>query len=164
MRQATLTYLVKMDRGRPSAIYLGEKKSQYVAGWLNTAGGKVDPGEDVRSSAAREMLQEWHVVVYPATLRCVAVVHFCFPEMPGKDLACHVFFAESWAGKPRGSEEIGEPDLFLVATLPWDRLPPADREWLPQVLDGQFVQTRIELNEDFTPRTVIERTARPQTP
>lgn len=164
MRQATLVYLVTMSRGVPFAVYLGEKKSRYVAGWLNTAGGKVDPGEDIRSSGAREMLQEWNVTVDPVNLRSVALLHFCFPATPEKDLECHVFFAESWVGDPQGSEEIGDPGLFPAATLPWDRLPPADREWLPQVLDGQFVQMRIELNEDFTPRTVTERTAHPQTP
>lgn len=156
MQKATLVYLIYQPDQEPPRVYLGKKNSKYVAGWLNTAGGKVDPGEDVSASAIRELKDEWGVEAYESTLRQIAVIRFLFPSAGEQDLECHVFLTTQWRGEPRGTREIETPQLFSVSALPLDQLPPADRLWLPNALRGQFVNMSIELNEDFTPIRVLE--------
>lgn len=163
MRQATLVYLVRfVGKETPPEVYLGKKKSKYVAGWLNTAGGKVGPQETVKGCAVRELDEEWNIAVNEEDLRSIACIRFLFPSSPDQDLECHVFTVASWRGVPEGTEELGTPELFSVTALPLDRLPPADRFWLPRALNGQFVEMSIELNADFTPIRVLEEQLHPQ--
>lgn len=163
MTQVTLVYLVRMEGGIPTHVYLGEKKSKYVAGYLNTAGGKVDPGEAIDASAAREILGEWKVRVLPEHLRLIAQIHFLFPSRPQQNLECHVFCTDRWEGEPQETREMKKPDLFPVTALPLDRLPPGDRHWLPKIFGGQFVEMSLELNEDFTPIRVVSESLSPLT-
>ena len=149
MKQVTLCYLVKTQAGRPEEVCLAEKKSGYVAGMLNTAGGKAKPGENPRDTALRELLEEQNVTADPTHLQNVAVLEFCFPESPEKDLECHVFFADQWQGDPCASDELGPPSWYPVERLPYDRMPPADQHWFPRVLTGERIRMRFRLDNHY---------------
>lgn len=149
MKKVTLCYLVRMREGKIAEVCLAEKKLLYVAGMLNAAGGKMERGEDERQAAAREVREEQGVVVRPEDLQAVARLAFCFPGDPEKNLDCYVFLADRWQGEPRESEEMGPAQWFAVDDVPIDRLPPADRLWLPQVLRGQRVEARFELTSSY---------------
>jgi 8-oxo-dGTP diphosphatase len=130
---------------------LAEKKKLYVAGWLNAAGGKLKAGETPEQAAVREVREEQRVKVDRGALRKVADIHFHFPASPGKDLQCHVFIAERWTGEPQESDEMGPPGWYPVTLLYeiLDRLPPADRHWLPRVLAGESLTARFDLDATY---------------
>jgi 8-oxo-dGTP diphosphatase len=92
--------ILERDDGR---VLLAERAGTgYADGLLNVPGGKLEDGEDVRTAAVREALEEIGVVVDPDDARYVGVVHH---RNPGGETRIGFFFAtRNWTGEPLNAE------------------------------------------------------------
>ncbi len=82
---------------------------------------------------------------------------FVFPSTPAWDQVVHVYFVREWVGEPQATEEM-VPSWFFEEIIPYDEMWPADRYWLPRVLDGRYVTARFEYAPDQT--TILKRKVR----
>jgi|SRR5579884_278242 len=143
MRQVTLCLLIKTDQ-----VLLAMKKRGFGEGWWNGAGGKVEGDETLEKAAIRETQEE--IGVTPTKLKKVAVIDFYFQETDrSKDWnqTMHGYLVTEWQGKPSESEEM-RPECFDKNNLPLENMWPADKFWIPLVLDGKLIKGRVNFDPD----------------
>lgn len=132
MKLATICFLIKDDK-----VALALKKKSFGKGFLNGYGGKVKEGETPESAAARELYEECGVTANSTDLEKVAIIDFF--DADKQIFECHVFFATAWQGNPVESDEMASPEWFNRASVPYDRMWKADREWLPLIFSGKKI-------------------------
>lgn len=127
---------------RDGRVALAKKLRGFGVGNWNGYGGRVEEGESVLEAAIREIYEETgnQVNVSPLDLNQVAVLNFHFSG-DSEVREVHVFVADHWEGEPQESEEMGEPSWFAATDLPAieAQMWPADRLWLPAVLNGRSI-------------------------
>ena len=139
-----------MRDGRVKEILLPMKKRGFGQGKYNGYGGKVNPGERIEDASIRELNEESGITASRESMKKVAELTFIFPEVPkekGWDQLMHVYFITNWSGEPAESEEMS-PHWFSLDSIPYDRMWPDDKHWLPLVLDGKFVTAMFKLGGD----------------
>jgi nucleoside-diphosphate-sugar epimerase/8-oxo-dGTP pyrophosphatase MutT (NUDIX family) len=129
-------------------VLLIEKKRGLGAGNVNAPGGKIEPGESPADAAIRETLEE--VRVQPSALESRGMLRFRFTD--GYSLLCEVFIAHAHEGTPTETDEA-KPFWCPINQVPYDRMWADDREWLPQVLNGQFFSGTF----DFDGKTMLTK-------
>jgi 8-oxo-dGTP diphosphatase len=67
---------------------------------------------------------------------------FLFPARRGWSQVMHIFVAGRWQGEPAESSEL-RPVWLDVRRLPFERMWPDARYWLPRVLAGEPVRMRF---------------------
>ncbi len=137
-------------------VLLGWKQRGFGQGKLVGIGGKVEPGEEPATAAARELHEEAGLAADPARLTPAARLTFLFPNRPAWDHLMHVFVASEWTGQPQASDEI-VPEWRSIDALPFDRMWDDGRDWLPRVLSGQFVAASYVYGEDGATVVAIRR-------
>ncbi len=143
-----LCFLVRRGATGGSQVLLGLKKRGLGAGNLVGLGGKVEPGEDARTAAVREVAEESGVEVAPGDVEQRAVISFRFPTRTSWDQQATVFVAQRWHGEPAESDEIS-PCWFDVAAIPFDAMWADARHWLPAVLAGDHVIAFFTFRDDL---------------
>lgn len=123
---ANLVFLTERNR-----VLLIHKKTGLGAGKINGPGGKLEPGETAKEAAVREVEEELEIT--PHELREVGVLHFDFVD--GLRLHCTVFRGSGFEGSPTETREA-RPEWFEFEKIPYDRMWPDDRYWLPRMLEG----------------------------
>jgi 8-oxo-dGTP pyrophosphatase MutT (NUDIX family) len=137
LRQVSIVLLLKKKN-----ILLAMKKRGFGQGLWNGVGGKSDPGETIEDTAIRECQEE--ISVTPTKLTKVAILNFYSPPPNSKNnQQAYVFVSEHWEGEPTESEEMS-PQWFSFDSIPYSKMWPGDKHWLPLVLDGK------KLDADFT--------------
>ena len=141
MVEATVCYLcaggrVLLQRRAPGRLW---------AGRLNGPGGKVAPGETPVAAVAREVSEETGLRLEAP--RPAGVLELRFGEPPTRLLTVHVFTADRFGGRPRGGRE-GPLRWHGIGRLPFDRLWPDMRFWLPAVLAGGRVAGSCTYDDD----------------
>lgn len=137
MQQATLCYPVVDDR-----VLLIEKKRGVGEGYYNGPGGKIEPGETPHQAVVREVHEETRLHVEdPEKL---GELDFFFGDDPF--MFVHVFRATGVSGHPRETPEA-IPAWFDVDAIPYDRMWPDDRLWLPKLLAGTTVAGSFDFDE-----------------
>ncbi len=111
------------------------KKRGFGAGWYNGYGGKPEPGETIIQTAIREFNQESGSLTWPDALEKIAEIKFTFIDNPDWDQCVHVYKVLCHEGEPEETEEMTS-EKFKFSEIPWDRMWPADRHWIPMVLKG----------------------------
>lgn len=145
MREATLSFLIRGDP--PEYVLLGLKKNGFGAGKYNGFGGKIEPGETVRSAAARELEEESGVRVEAHDLHSAGHLTFIFPAKPEWDQIVHVFLTQVWSGEPVESREM-RPAWFRTDAIPFDDMWADDAHWLPRILHGEPVRATFWYRAD----------------
>lgn len=148
---ATITYLLthgkvcfapkKQDVHKKGGEALSESKLT-----LNGYGGKKEKEDaSVRDTACREVEGEARVIVRPENLIPAARLRFYWPGNTTDrcDMDCYVFFAATWEGDPVETDEMGAPEYFTPEEIPYDRMLPADRLFLPRILSGERIVADI---------------------
>lgn len=124
---ATLCYVI--DGGE---VLLIEKKRGVGEGFYNGPGGKIEDHDDSpREAARREIVEE--TKVEPGDLKKVGELDFVFGQKPFQRV--HVFKTENYSGTPEETEEA-RPEWFDVHEMPYDRMWPDDRYWMPLMFEG----------------------------
>ncbi len=132
----TLSILYKHPK-----VLLGLKKLKMGAGWYNGFGGKVEKGESIEVAAKREVFEEVGVKV--KTQIKVGVINFKFTNESSKTLEVHIFLSKNFTGKPIETKEM-KPRWFPISKIPYDKMWPADKYWIPLALaqkqfTGKFI-------------------------
>ena len=118
---------------RKNQILLGLKKRGFGSNRWNGFGGKVQAGEKIEKTAAREIKEE--VGLTPLKMKKKAVLIFEFQDNPSL-IEVHVFGAENFRGQVKESEEM-KPKWFNLNKIPYRRMWPDDIHWLPLFLKGK---------------------------
>jgi 8-oxo-dGTP pyrophosphatase MutT (NUDIX family) len=74
-------------------ILLGHKQRGFGAGFYNSFGGKLEDGEELNESAARELQEETGIVASPDEFMRVGILHFWFADSDTA-MIVHVFYMD----------------------------------------------------------------------
>ena len=122
------------------------KKRGFGAGRWNGVGGKVDGGkETIEKAMIRETREEIDVKI--KNFYKIAELKFTFPHNKNWNQIVHTYFATSWGGKIRESEEM-KPKWFSPYNLPFNLMWPDDIYWLPKVLNNKFIKAEFTFGKD----------------
>jgi 8-oxo-dGTP diphosphatase len=142
--EGTLCLLLQED---PPRLLLGRKRTGFGKGKITAPGGKVEPNETPRRSAARELAEEVGVHVEADDLGHCARLVFLFPHKPDWSMVVHVFLSRRWAGEAVAGRELA-PAWYPVDGLPFEEMWADDVHWLPRVLDGERIHGRFVFAAD----------------
>lgn len=146
LRDATLIFLVRKIQGEITDICLAMKRRGFGSGRWNGVGGKVElQDRTIEECAKRETKEEIGVTVM--SLRKVAELTFYFLDNPAWDQLVHVYLCERWDGMPTESSEM-KPMWFTVSDIPYFKMWPDDKFWLPNVLKGDQLKGSFKFGEN----------------
>lgn len=128
---------------RDSEVLLIVKKRGMGAGKINGPGGKLEKGESYRDAAIRETKEEVGLDISDLT-HC-ASLGFTFED--GYSLYGQVFMTRNFTGSPIETEEA-EPFWCGLASIPWNRMWEDDILWLPQALEGTYIEGKFHFDGD----------------
>lgn len=109
--------------------------------------GGIKKGETPEKATARELEKEsGGMIIRPEQLEKVAIIDFKNITAEGQTFICrvHVFLARRWIGEPRETTEMVGPEWFKVSSLPFKKMMPADKFWVPLVLSGKKIFGQAE--------------------
>lgn len=141
--KTTLLMIVKDNK-----VCLAKKKRGFGAGLYNGVGGKVEPGESVEAAAIRETQEEANVTVTDIK----KVANIVFDEfVKGYDtiVDMSVYISNSYIGDLSESNETEKPEWFDISDIPYDKMFPDDKFWLPEILNGNYVEGYFEYDKDL---------------
>jgi 8-oxo-dGTP pyrophosphatase MutT (NUDIX family) len=138
-QKTTLLFLIKGDR-----ILLAMKKRGFGKGRYNGVGGKPEGKEKIEQTAKREAEEEIGIV--PKSIQEVAKLNFYFPNQPDWDQQVITYLCTKWSGKPKETEEM-RPKWFDKFDLPYKKMWPDDKLWLPHTIEGKYVKANFTFGE-----------------
>ncbi len=119
---------------RDNRLLLQRKAAgRFGGGRWNAPGGKLRPGESRRDCAVREVLEETGLEVLDSRPQGKFEEYFGDGEEPA--WIVHVFTSSRFSGELQANGE-GHLRWFSERRLPYARMWPSDRLWLPHVLAG----------------------------
>lgn len=136
--KATLLFILRDEK-----ILLIHKKRGLGHGKINGPGGRLEPGETPRQAAIREVIEEVGVTPLNLTPRGELLFQFC----DGYSLHGYVFSATDLKGNLTETDEA-RPEWFDLKNIPYDRMWPDDRHWMPLMLTGQSFYGRFIFDGD----------------
>lgn len=153
MKLTTLCFLIRKNQGNKELL-LAMKKKGFGQGKWNGIGGKLDSNKrdkNIFDTAIREMKEEIGVKI--KDMERVAILNFHYPYLTNseKEWPVHVFLVKDWEGEPKESEEM-KPKWFKIKKIPFNKMWPDDKFWLPKILKGE----RIKAKFSFKPGELID--------
>ena len=142
MLETTLCLLKKDNE-----ILLAMKKRGFGIGKYNGVGGKIKQGETPEEAMIRETTEEINVT--PIKYEKVGFIEFDeYYKGKKENVAFHLYFVTEWEGEPTESEEMN-PKWFNIKDIPYDKMLPDDKHWLPLVLEGKRIKAYFDFDEDW---------------
>ena len=136
---ATLCYVVDGDE-----VLLIEQKRGIGEGNINGPGGKVEEQDDsIKEAAVREVKEE--VGVTPEKVEKVGEVDFIFGDNPFHQV--HVYITEEYTSEPQETEEA-VPEWIEIDEVPYDRMWPDDKYWMPIMFEGINFEAVFQFDSD----------------
>lgn len=108
--------LIFLTRGTQVLLLRGAPEKKLWANRYNGLGGHIEPGEDPRAAALRELQEEAGII--PATLELRALIHVTRPEPPGIMLFVFVGTASTQTFQASAEGTVEWVELETLATLP----------------------------------------------
>lgn len=111
-----------------------------MAGLLSAPGGHNEAGETFAQCACRETKEEVGIEVNEKDLEQVAVIYFYSRDSKIVEpvFNCPIFFVRKWKGDPTETAEM-IPEWFNHELIPFEKMSPGDKEWLPLLLKGKKI-------------------------
>jgi len=137
LKEATVVFPVTEDK-----IYLALKKRKIGEGCLNGYGGGMEPEDkDPEDCALRELRDESGLIGKKEDLEKAAVLYFKNQKTDGSVFECkvHIYFLHAWTGNAVETDEMGLPAPYDRNDLPFDRMMPADKIWVPLIVKGKKI-------------------------
>ena len=140
--ETTLALLKKDNK-----ILLALKKRGFGEGKYNGVGGKIENGETVEQAMIRETEEE--IKVTPKKYEKVAVIEFDeFYKGNKENVVFHLYLINEWDGEPSETEEM-KPSWFEIDKMPYDKMFPDDKYWMPYILDGKKINAYFEFDKEW---------------
>jgi 8-oxo-dGTP pyrophosphatase MutT (NUDIX family) len=142
LHNATLCFLVKDKK-----VLLGIKAKKIGQGCWNGFGGGIEKGESPLKAAVRELEEEAGVKALPKSFEKAAIVNCHNTKSNGDTFVCkvHVYLVKQWSGEIKETDEMLKPTWFDISNLPFERMMPADKEWLPIALANKKIIVKLQL-------------------
>ena len=142
MLETTLCLLKKDNE-----ILLAMKKRGFGIGKYNGVGGKIKQGETPEEAMIRETAEEINVT--PIKYEKEGFIEIDeYYKGKKENVAFHLYFVTEWEGEPTESEEMN-PKWFNIKDIPYDKMLPDDKHWLPLVLEGKRIKAYFDFDEDW---------------
>ena len=111
-------------------------------GCINFPGGKKEPNESIKDCVIRETFEETGIKIENP-------IEVGYIEFPTMNFYVHVFKSTQYSGNIKENE--AEVDAFWVDTnkVPYEEMREADRNFLPDIISGQYVKRRFIYDENF---------------
>lgn len=127
-------------------ILLGMKKCGFGVGRWNGFGGKIEIGESIEEAAYRELREE--IGIEAASVVPRGMLRFEYATK-SEILEVSLFSVREYRGNPIETEEMC-PRWFRLIDIPFDKMWPDDRHWLPRFLEGANLDGKFYLLDDDT--------------
>ena len=121
------------------------KKRGFGMGKWNGFGGKVNEGETIEDATKRELLEESGLTA--ANLEKVGVLQFSWQGKEEDILEVHSFNALDFSGEPQETEEM-KPQWFNINEIPFEKMWPDDKYWVPLFLEGKKFEGKFLYDDD----------------
>ena len=142
MLETTLCLLKKDNK-----ILLAMKKRGFGEGKYNGVGGKLKNGETPEEAMIRETKEE--ISVIPVDYEKVGFIKFDeYYKGKKEKVSFHLYIVNNWIGEPTESEEVN-PKWFDINSIPYDKMFPDDKYWLPLILKGKKINAYFDFDEDW---------------
>lgn len=138
----TLLLVIKNNK-----ILLASKKRGFGIDKYNGVGGKLEPGETIEQGMIRETQEEIGITPINYTLRGVIRFVEYYKGAPVTE-DTHIFVTDSYIGGPTETDEM-KPFWFDLDKIPYDKMFPDDRSWLPLIIQGKNVVGEFKFDKDF---------------
>ena len=111
-------------------------------GCINFPGGKKEPNESIKDCVIRETFEETGIKIENP-------IEVGYIEFHTMNFYVHVFKSTQYSGSIKENE--AEVDAFWVDTnkVPYEEMREADRNFLPDIISGQYVKRRFIYDENF---------------
>lgn len=126
-------------------VLLGRrKKNGFGQGrWLGF-GGKIESGESIEEAMIREFEEEAAIKTKTYEKRGVLTFHY----VNDPDMEVHYYEVLTYTGKPTESDEM-QNAWFKIADIPYDKMWPNDKYWLPMFLNKEYFSGEFWFNADY---------------
>ena len=142
MLETTLCLLKKDNK-----ILLAMKKRGFGEGKYNGIGGKIENGETPEEAMIRETKEEINVT--PTKYEKIGFLEFDeYYKGKKEKVAFHLYIVNEWIGNPTESEEMN-PTWFDIKDIPYDKMFPDDKYWLPFILNGKKIRAYFNFDEEW---------------
>ena len=139
----TTLCLLKKD----NKILLAMKKRGFGEGKYNGVGGKIKKGETPEQAMVRETQEEINVT--PTNYDKVGLIEFDEYYKGNKEnIIFHLYLVYDWEGTISESEEM-KPEWFDITKIPFKKMFPDDKYWLPLVLEGKKIKAYFDYDENW---------------
>ncbi|MBO4412571.1 MAG: 8-oxo-dGTP diphosphatase, partial [Clostridia bacterium] len=119
----------------------------FAKGTLNGIGGKQDPGETIEEAMIRETQEE--IGITPINFYLTGKIKFdVFYKGERQNLIMYVYICDKFEGEIKETEEM-IPVWCDVKNIPYERMLQDDKLWLPDVLNGCFVEGFVKFDENM---------------
>lgn len=126
-------------------ILLGRRKKQgFGQGkWLGL-GGKVEEKETIEEAMIRECFEESGIEAHKYIKRGVLTFYYTNDPI----MEAHYFEISDYKNEPKHSDEM-EVTWYDIAEIPYEKMWPNDRYWLPALLDDKKFEGEFYFNDDY---------------
>lgn len=132
---------------RNNEILLAMKKRGFGEGKYNGVGGKIEFGETPEDAMIRETQEEINVT--PIKYEKVGLIEFDeYYKGNKQNLVFHLYMVYDWVGEISESEEMS-PKWFNINNIPYEKMFPDDKYWLPLILEGKKVKAYFDFDENW---------------
>lgn len=144
MKQQMTTLLLVI---KDEQILLAQKKRSFGEGKFNGVGGKVEVGETIEEAMIRETKEEIGIVPIDYTQR--ATIYFDeYVKGEQMQVVMNLFVAKDFEGQLQESDEM-RPEWFALDNIPFEKMFPDDKLWLPILLEGKNFEGYFKFDENF---------------